>query len=395
MSSWFPRQGRGGGIPTATAALIILGLAGYTASWWKGGAPASPASGPAAPLHAERAPQAVWKPITPHDEGASAAKARSAARRKRAFGGYNEPDPFWHGEALERWVAQLPLDRICALLDEANGNPDALSAELRLLLTRRWAETDPAAAAASITQWPEAAPRIEACRQIAIAWSRSDPSAALGWTRSLPPGEGRTAAQLRVGYESARSDLAVAFQAANELPSGEDQRELLQYCARQWAALHPLDALEWADSVTDPALRASLADKILAEWAQYDGAGAAEALAMEPGVEALRPRGIVALIQRWAQNDPADAADWAGLLPEGLGRDEAIGNLATQWLQSDPAAATDWVQSLPAGSSREAATLALTLALSVEDRGAALFMSDFIESETARTSLQYQLLFRP
>ncbi len=299
-------------------------------------------------------------------------------------------------ERLKRLIAGMPESEIPGLLDQAlSQEQEAEGAELRAMLVRRWAGLAPARAAAWIARWPQGIPRIDAGRQIAIVWSNADLPAALRWAHSLPEGEAKTAAQASIGYEAARSNLQAAFDVAYELPPGQEQTDLLTHCARQWATTDPATAMAWAQTIPEAGLRASVVGRIVAGLAEQDGSAAANVVAAEVNEGNISGDGVIAVVQRWAQNAPEKAARWVDQFPEGTIRSAAIQNLIAQWAQTDAETASAWVQTLPEGSSRETATVAMTFALAPNDPEAALWWSDLIENETTRASLQYQLTHGP
>jgi hypothetical protein len=59
--------------------------------------------------------------------------------------------------------------------------------------------------------------------------------------------------------------------------------------------------------------------------------------------------------RNWSSRDPAEAAQSAAALAEGLGRNELWRQIASSWGGSDPATALTWASQLPAGDGRAAA----------------------------------------
>jgi len=72
---------------------------------------------------------------------------------------------------------------------------------------------------------------------------------------------------------------------------------------------------------------------------------------------------IVSIVQRWAQTEPAQAADWVVQFPEGRLRDTAVQNLVQIWSEQANKP-TEWLDSLEDGPVRDAgiATYARKLA---------------------------------
>ncbi|HWI57819.1 MAG TPA: hypothetical protein VNZ22_11375, partial [Bacillota bacterium] len=82
-----------------------------------------------------------------------------------------ETDPDRCREALEQAAGSVADADLGPTLDALVANPSPAAAELRQALVRRWAESDPAAAAAWTTHLPEGAAYSEALEQVAIAWA--------------------------------------------------------------------------------------------------------------------------------------------------------------------------------------------------------------------------------
>ena len=263
-------------------------------------------------------------------------------------------DPGERSMRIEQFADSLNNSQIrmhlAALLDSTN----AVDAELRDVLTRRWADNDPRGAADWVEQMARGAGRLNAVTQVAIAWAEQDALAAADWARGLGAEGERHAALLQIAYETARSAPFQSIQLGFESPPSPERDELIIHAARQWAAIDSPAAYEWAAKLSD----ASLAQKVIAEVmivsAEQDGRSAAVQTveALSPGP--IQDRAIVSVIQRWGQSDPSSAAAWVkDFPPSPLGLD-VLHSLITGWYEFDAAAAQRWVHTLPPSALRDA-----------------------------------------
>ena len=100
-------------------------------------------------------------------------------------------------EELERTASNIADGDLPAVLNELlAANADARGAELRVLLLRRWAAADPAAAAAWAGTLTIEPLRHESIIHVATAWAEADLSLALQWAQQLSEGVTRESALL-------------------------------------------------------------------------------------------------------------------------------------------------------------------------------------------------------
>jgi hypothetical protein len=53
--------------------------------------------------------------------------------------------------------------------------------------------------------------------------------------------------------------------------------------------------------------------------------------------------------EKWARNNPIEAAQWVEQMPEGEARSESMEEVVTQWARKDPTATADWLNKFPSG----------------------------------------------
>jgi len=238
--------------------------------------------------------------------------------------------------------------------------PDVPSDELSL---RQWEQQDPAAAAGWIATLPEGVVSAEALQQIAASWANVDLPAALAWCSALPEGVRKEAATLSLAYEAARTDPIAALSAASTLPPTPERDSLLIHAVSQWAGTDSGAVRSWAETVPDANLRQHLLAAVAVALTDQNANAAATlaATALTPGEE--QDRTVVAIIQRWAQTSPQDAASWVAQFPETPARAAATENLVALWTAKDSQAAGNWLRALPEDSLRKIGLTAYTQAL--------------------------------
>ncbi len=252
----------------------------------------------------------------------------------------------------------VPLQDIPAVLDLLSRRSDEPACSLRHTLIRRWAESDAAAAAEWLTRsCPPDAIR-ECVVQVATAWAGTDAAAATQWAEGLPAEESRTAALTSIAYETARNAPVSALDLAIKLPSGAGRDELLVFGVSQWAAADPNSAAIWATAVQDPSLKQKLLAAIAMAWAETDGVQGAALLANMCSADEEQDRAAVAVIQRWAEHAPREAASWLVDFPDTSLRRQAAETLVQLWARQDVQAVAEWLQALPEGTLRSSATAA-------------------------------------
>src|SRR5262245_54994512 len=158
-------------------------------------------------------------------------------------------------EKLVEAVANVPEAAFRDALESSLKEQGTQGAEFRELLTRRWAETDPKAAAAWAVALQDPASAVSLTKQAAIVWANKDMPAAVEWANGLRAGVAREAAVIAVGYEAARTESFEAFDLAASLSPSSERDALLAHLARQWAANDFREAVDWARQVLDEALR--------------------------------------------------------------------------------------------------------------------------------------------
>src|SRR5688572_3643114 len=145
-----------------------------------------------------------------------------------------EEDAAVRSEKLERFSSTFSEAEWTATLNELLGaQPGEPGVELRRLLSRRWADLDPVAAAAWASALPAGSLLREAVTDVAIVWAGRDLAAAAQWARELPDADAKHSALLNISYQAARTVPLEALRIAAELPANRNRDELLTHAVSQ------------------------------------------------------------------------------------------------------------------------------------------------------------------
>jgi hypothetical protein len=239
------------------------------------------------------------------------------------------PDAALDSEKLAQAAADIPDSELREALASMLDQRGSYNSQLRDLLVRRWAESDPKAAASWASGVQDSSPAAAITKQVAMAWANNDLSAAVEWIESLPENEARKAAVLGLGYEAARSNSFEGFDLVAALPPSAERDALLVHITRQWAAADPSEAALWAERVPDAGLRERLLAATAIASATKDPSAAASLIATNLSPGRAQDQAAVAIVQRWAQTNSQAAGSWVSLFP-----DSAVKVAASQALSS-------------------------------------------------------------
>ncbi|HVU35166.1 MAG TPA: hypothetical protein VHE61_17155, partial [Opitutaceae bacterium] len=210
--------------------------------------------------------------------------------------------------------------------------------ELQLMLLRRWAGSDAAAAYAWAGSNAKGRMAMIARQVVADAWAATDPVGALATVGPLPAVLGHLA----------RIEPEVAAENALKVQGGS-RNAGIEMVANAWFGKDPQAAIAWVESLPPNNDRAMALRAVMGPMVDADPT------AMSGYIANLPANADMAGVARdfaghWANNDPAAAAAWVSQLPAGSPlQSAAVPLVARQFADDDPAAAGRWVDSLPAG----------------------------------------------
>jgi hypothetical protein len=203
---------------------------------------------------------------------------------------------------------------------------DELVRELSLRLVRNWAEGDPQATAKWVAMLPVGTERAAALDQVAIAWANRDYEAAAKWARQLPAADKQNVLG-SIAQEVVRTDPVKALQFAVELPSSEMRDRVIRHAVAEWATTDANKAVAWARQILDNPLREQLLATAATSWSESNPTAAATLALTDLPPGRIQADTIISIVQRWAQQNSAQAAAWINSFPEGELRQTAIENL--------------------------------------------------------------------
>lgn len=239
------------------------------------------------------------------------------------------------------FAAQMPIGEIPTTLDELQSLGYGEN-ELVQRLVRRWAKAEIHAAAAWSERLPAGAARQSTLEAVAIEWAGADLNSAAAWARQLPDASEQQTLLLAVANESVRRDPLEALRLAAELPPAPGRDEMVRRAVMEWTLSDASAAVDWASLIPDTTLREQVMASAATAWAESAPDAAAKLAVENLPAGRLLDDTVVAIVQRWAQQQPEVAATWVESFPGGSLRVAAIENLVAQWSQIDEEGAKRW-----------------------------------------------------
>jgi hypothetical protein len=317
--------------------------------------------------------------------------------------------------ALGEIARSLSLAEIPEALRLANGL-SSLRERMALgdMALRRWGELAPAAAFAHVAAMPESYSKIETIRSVAVAFAKADgPSAAatalhmnpgrarleaiqlvgetwasvdlpaaLQWARTLPEGAGKEEVWRRIHFVWVHADPVAAAPSVQEFPAGEYRNALLMNVAANWAAIDPNAALRWTQALPAGEEQDTMQVMAVESWANADPLAACQfAEKLPPN---LRPRAVLAALDRWATQDPHEALQWVSRQGDRFLSERGIAQVLNTCASVCPEDAAHWVEQLPLGPVRDNAIGAYVETVQTWDPAAATRLAALTADATAR-----------
>ena len=308
-----------------------------------------------------------------------------------------------------------------ALAAHSGGEKDVREV-LRISLFARWAELDPAAAAATATKGMAADRNgdAEVLKTVIGEWGVRDPVAAADFVAALDESQrAKAVTGLLAGVAATQPETALGLLArfpesakdgenykvifgawserdprsaaarAGALPAGDFRERALDGVAEHWAQRDPVTAYAWASQIGDPEERHTALRTTLHAWAERDPQAAANtALGVGDDKFLLGVSGDIArelaqsdlpsaqrfaarlrddearadaqqmVALRMSEKNIAEATAYADQMPEGSRRANTFSSLSATWFFKDPVATAQWLGTLPPSGSRDSAVSA-------------------------------------
>lgn len=300
---------------------------------------------PAGSAMAELSRQVKLLPPTP--EGAWWGPGLMAAFRSAMA----EPSEQKRNEKLNQWLQTLDARDMPEVLDylqlcwkslsDGELSPEIAyhTSELAATLFVLWTRTDLTAAAEWATRQPDDSCSGYICH-ILDAWK--DPAAAEAWLGGLTGEDARNVGWSTLAYRSMDGNPAEGLRLGMKMPAGDNRDSVIGRSGAEWVTVDPAAALEAGRALADPAMKEAFLSGAAVAWAEKDPLSAALLAVDELPEGRSQQNAVVSIVQRWAQQDPAKAAEWVEAFPDGELKKAAVENLVMQWKQRDEARATAW-----------------------------------------------------
>lgn len=251
---------------------------------------------------------------------------------------------------------KLCLEQIIARLESLNGKPANRETErMERRLVERWAELDPAAAAAYAAQARDAGAPIALLQAAMNVWAKSDPIAASAWAVKLGSLDARENAVRQIYRTWSATDPMTAAANLSRLPKGSSQTIAAGAIAENYAKINLSQALEWTKTLSG-AVRNSALQTVLGKWTQNDPPGAAKWIVQQS--QDIQWSTIQKLASDWVRKDPPTALAYgASISGSSIGSKLGLGPIQRRFMESalntlissDPKSAANWLAT-PAGS---------------------------------------------
>jgi uncharacterized protein YbdZ (MbtH family) len=183
-------------------------------------------------------------------------------------------------------------------------------------IANNWANDDPVAAAQWATKLPPGESRNTALRYIAGQWAETDPASAAKWAQSqIPVGDALNNALSNIASNWAENDPSGAAQWSATLPAGDTRTEALGSSMRAWVEQDPDKALSWFSSNVQTGKDRDTT--IVRFWsAAFDKSPQLGIQWMNSISDpALRATHYQYLAKHWMKTDPATARTWISSSP--------------------------------------------------------------------------------
>ena len=285
------------------------------------------------------------------------------------------------------FLTRISTERMSEALARISEVPDASARPLLYkYILSYWAEKNPQAALDFARNEVPDDHRTMVCEGVLTAWAARNPESMLGWksktgTLAAPPVQDSLMAT--VFKTLASQDPAGAFQwlTRTESVNGRAQalRGMMETVQTDEARQTMLQTIS---QVANKEVRLQARRAVVEHWAQQDPAAAAAWVdAAQPAWE--RTRLMDSLGFAWLQTDPAAAAEW--WLKRAPGPDTLV-KIINIWAQENPNEAGTWLSKQPPGPQSDTARMTLARQVNDLDPESALAWADTVSDATIRES---------
>lgn len=275
-------------------------------------------------------------------------------------------------EAL-RFVQQMP---------EGEDRSTYLQALLRLGM-----QVDPEATLNVVLAWGDGKLREHAATFALGQWGERDAPAALQWAAMHPRVEDDSTwfCAAYEGFAATKPMEALQFLQRSELAAEVDA--LSRIVVFHFSESNRLpDARSAIEQLPAGRVRDLLALQLVQRWAPQDPLEAAKWLASNTGDAAFRD-GMATLVHALAATQPTFAAGVARQFPDGRRGRDLLGDVVYLWAQRDLGSAANWVRAQPTGPAMDGAIVRLIEAVGPNDPNEARSLSGSLTSPELREQM--------
>lgn len=299
------------------------------------------------------------------------------ALRKDALEGYARSMSWIDPAGAKEWLQTLKPGEQSLVMGEIAAN---------------LASSDMEAAEKMAADMPPGENNAEVWRNLAGQKALKDPAAALAWAGALESEQARIAATSAVYYQWAQQSPQDAAAALGGISDANQRRRAAEDLASNWAQRSPAEAEQWAATLSGDDRIAALAavwNASATDDPQRAARSLAETAATAGGDTATDKLSASAaqIASAWTGQNPTEAATWAGTLPDGKVREQALGQVAGEWARYDPEAASAWINTLPHDRSRDAAIGQLVNRIAASDPQSAFTWATSMQAGEKQTEV--------
>lgn len=299
-------------------------------------------------------------------------------------------------ELLGSAAAVDPVGFMAVQNSKGERNNDSES-ETRLLVMMQWAEHDPAAAKAFLTEQlarKKAAPGLEdSVRYMAEILIRGGDPDILRWAETLPSESAIVVTSAAISGLARKNPKAAAelLMESKEkwaaMDTSSNRRwnagNLAEDITGSWAKTDPAAALAWAVEQTG-AVREKAMSGALKDMASKNFDTALEAVRKLPAEAGAAAEGLRVIMGRAPAERLGEMALMVERQPESATRAAASANLMASWTEKNPEEASAWMARQPEGEVRDSAISAFVRWADVRDPEAALLWAGSMTDSAKR-----------
>lgn len=319
----------------------------------------------------------VFEAWSIHDPIAAAQAASSLPRREDRSSALSYP--------VDAWAAADPRGALA--FAQTLKEPELRDEYVRNVL-EKWAASEPEQALAVTNAFPAGNQRNEALAGIIRGAARKSADAAMALIDGMPPGIPRTKAISWLMQSRHAENPNLAVECLLRLPL-EEQQQGINYMIGSVAKRDPARALELAGSFATPKLREQATSQALSRWAEDEPAAAADFWLKN--YQGGDTGALYEIVSKWAHDDFPAALGWTKQLAPGKARDQAVMNLVDHLSAREPEVAIQHAKALLTGEKLQEALVAVAASWAASDPAAASRFAEQLPDDGSRVDAFRQI----